>query len=362
MEERMISISLCMIVKNEENTLGRCLDSLKDMVDEIIIVDTGSTDRTIEIARTYTNNIYHFQWIDDFSAARNFAFEHASKEYILTMDADDIFDDTEKLSRLKETLPSTVDAITMKYQAAFDEAGNVLASLRQFRLVKRSKQYKWHGAVHEYLDVSGEIYHSDLTISHKRIHLNHNRNLLIYKNLLNQGISFTPRDLFYYGNELYDNGFYEEAIPVYMDFIQTEDHWLEDERTAYRKISECHSQMSNIDHAVEYALKTFQCGFPRSEDCCRLGFLFLQKDDPKTALHWFQYATILPEVDDGGIIYHGCSTWIPHLQLCFCHSMLGNSKKAYQHIVIAHKFNPTNSLIIENKYLLETHIKQTPLN
>jgi glycosyltransferase involved in cell wall biosynthesis len=66
-----------MIVKNEESVLGRCLDSVKDIVDEIIIVDTGSSDKTKEIAAKYTNRIYDFEWIDDFSVARNFSFEKA---------------------------------------------------------------------------------------------------------------------------------------------------------------------------------------------------------------------------------------------------------------------------------------------
>ena len=73
----MISISLCMIVKNEELVLGRCLDSVKNLMDEIIIVDTGSTDKTKEIASLYTNKIYDFPWINDFAAARNFSFSKA---------------------------------------------------------------------------------------------------------------------------------------------------------------------------------------------------------------------------------------------------------------------------------------------
>lgn len=63
----MIQISLCMIVKNEETVLARCLDSIKDLMDEIIIVDTGSTDRTKEIAAGYTDQIYDFAWVDDFA-------------------------------------------------------------------------------------------------------------------------------------------------------------------------------------------------------------------------------------------------------------------------------------------------------
>ena len=76
----MIAISLCMIVKNEEAVLDRCLDSIKDAADEIIIVDTGSSDRTKEIAREYTDKVFDFTWENDFSAARNFAFDQAMME------------------------------------------------------------------------------------------------------------------------------------------------------------------------------------------------------------------------------------------------------------------------------------------
>ena len=69
-----MTISLCMIVRNEEESLERCLESARNVADEIIIVDTGSTDGTIDIAKRYTQKVYEFPWIDDFAAARNFAF------------------------------------------------------------------------------------------------------------------------------------------------------------------------------------------------------------------------------------------------------------------------------------------------
>ena len=74
----MTSVNLCMIVRNEEQVLGRCLSCVKDFADEIIIVDTGSNDKTKEISSLFTDQIYDFPWIDDFAAARNFAFHFSS--------------------------------------------------------------------------------------------------------------------------------------------------------------------------------------------------------------------------------------------------------------------------------------------
>src|SRR3989344_859109 len=95
------TITLCMITKNEEKSLADCLNSAKDVIDEIIIVDTGSTDKTKEIAKKFcdmrtrsqlTAKIYDFKWIDDFSAARNESLKYATKDWILVLDADELID------------------------------------------------------------------------------------------------------------------------------------------------------------------------------------------------------------------------------------------------------------------------------
>jgi glycosyltransferase involved in cell wall biosynthesis len=82
-------ISLCMIVKNEEHCLRRCLDSVRDYVDEMIIVDTGSTDHTVEIAKSYHAQIYHHPWENDFSKHRNQSLSYATGDWILQLDADE---------------------------------------------------------------------------------------------------------------------------------------------------------------------------------------------------------------------------------------------------------------------------------
>lgn len=98
----MVLISLCMITKNEENFLEQCLNSVKDLVKEIVIVDTGSSDQTKEIAKKFTNKIFDFKWCDDFSAARNESLKHATGEWIMILDADEVIAkrDIEKIKRL----------------------------------------------------------------------------------------------------------------------------------------------------------------------------------------------------------------------------------------------------------------------
>src|SRR5262245_57509130 len=82
-------LSLTMIVRNEEESLDRCLASARGLADELIVVDTGSTDRTVEIARAHGASVHHFKWCDDFAAARNVALRHATGQWCLHLDADE---------------------------------------------------------------------------------------------------------------------------------------------------------------------------------------------------------------------------------------------------------------------------------
>ena len=155
----MVTISLCMIVKNEEDVLGRCLECVQGIVDEIIIVDTGSTDTTKAIAQKYTDKVFDFEWINDFSAARNNAFSKATKDYILWLDADDIIleADIKKFKDLKETLTLDIDNVMMKYNVGFDENGTVTLSYFRERLSKRTNNAQWMEPVHECLIIGGKI-------------------------------------------------------------------------------------------------------------------------------------------------------------------------------------------------------------
>ena len=89
-------LSVCMIVKNEERFLGQCLASVKDIADELIVIDTGSTDRTVEIAREHGAHVGHFEWCNDFAAARNASIAPATGDWILFLDADEELSPAEK--------------------------------------------------------------------------------------------------------------------------------------------------------------------------------------------------------------------------------------------------------------------------
>ncbi len=106
----MVPISLCIITKNEEKNLERCLSCIKDYPFEIIIADTGSTDGTVDVAKKYTDKIYHFDWINDFAAARNFSISKASNDWILVLDADEFVYELnlEEIYRLIEEHPTGI--------------------------------------------------------------------------------------------------------------------------------------------------------------------------------------------------------------------------------------------------------------
>jgi len=356
MKENLTTISLCMIVKNEEEVIGRCLDSVQDIVDEIIVVDTGSNDRTKEIVKGYTNELYDFTWINDFSAARNFSFSLATQNYILWLDADDVVleADREKFLVLKNTLNPFVDSVTMHYHLSHDEHGHIVSSLRRNRLVKRANNFKWIGAVHEYLEVGSVIVNSDVAITHYPIPHDSDRNLHIYAERMANEEFFSPRDLYYYANELYEHGKHEEAITFYQQFLSTKEGWIEDNIAACGKTADCFLALNNREKYLEYIYKAFDYDTPRAEFCCRLGFYYLQANELKQAAFWYKIATKLEKPTDcWGMMNHACWTWLPHLQLCVCYDRLGKHELACKHNEIAATFAPDNAGVLYNRKYFE---------
>lgn len=145
-----ISISLCMIVKNEEKFLDKCLSSVVDIVDEMIIVDTGSTDNTIDIAKKFNAKVFNYEWNGSFADARNFSLSKATKDWILVMDADDVFEESDKV-KFKGLLNTT------QYDGYYFNTVSYIMENNDYdfvynyniRLIKNIKDYEFVGKIHE---------------------------------------------------------------------------------------------------------------------------------------------------------------------------------------------------------------------
>ncbi|MDT9027818.1 glycosyltransferase family 2 protein [Rossellomorea yichunensis] len=351
----MITISLCLIVKDEEEVIGRCLESVQGIVDEINIVDTGSTDRTKEIVGQYTDRVFDFAWIDDFAAARNFAFQQATREYILWLDADDVLkpEDQEKFRKLKKEIDSSIDAVSMSYHLGFDESGSVSSSSRRYRLVKRDRNFQWIGAVHEYLAVYGKLIDSDVAITHQPISHDANRNITIYEGMIAAGKEFTARDYYYYANELVDHGQYEKAIQTYIRFLDTKKGWVEDNIRACYQLADCYSHLKIKEKELEWVLQSLRYDAPRSETCCRLGYYFFEQNQFQAAIYWYEQAIQCKDHGSMAIQNNNCSTWLPHLQLCVCYDRIGQHERASEHNELAGQYRPNDPSIIANRKYLD---------
>ncbi|WP_327908098.1 glycosyltransferase [Bacillus paramycoides] len=229
------TISLCMIVKNEEKYISNCLESIKDVVDEIIIVDTGSTDQTIEICEKFTNNILNFAWNNSFADARNFGLKEAKGDWILWLDADEEID-SEDGKKLKDLLKGVTNEklISMHLINYIGQEKNINKTfhIAHTRLFKNHMGFSFKYNIHEILnadEILGDIkeikmfpikiYHYgylDSEVSDKNKHL---RNL----NLLEQELkkeNHSPWIEYHIATEYYRIENYKKSFEYINDSIR----------------------------------------------------------------------------------------------------------------------------------------------
>lgn len=348
----MVTVSLCMIVKNEEAVLARCLDSIREGVDEIIVVDTGSTDKTKEIAARYTSRIYDFEWNFDFSAARNFSFSKATMDFAMWLDADDVFtkENLAAFLQLKQTIPNDVDTVMMRYNTAFDENGNPVFSYYRERMIRTNIPYEWKGRVHEAIVHAGRSMYSDVAVNHKSIKTVYSdRNLKIYEKQKAAGEPFTPRDTFYYARELYYHKQYDRAIDMLNGFLSDGRGWVENNIEACKILSYCYREKGNFSQAIAALSASFQYDMPRAEICCEIGSLWMRMQNYRTAAFWYELARVVPRNDkSGGFISEDSHGYLPCIQLCVCYDKLGNHKKAEEYNRMAGTFRPSSPAYLQN--------------
>ncbi len=291
----MVEISLCMIVKNEEKVLARCLDSVADMMDEIIIVDTGSTDSTKEIAKKYTDQIYDFEWVDDFSAARNFAFSKATKEYIYSADADEVLDEKNRrrFRDLKEAMLPEIEIVQMKYcnQLQNGTAYNFDEEFRP-KLYKRLREPVWIEPVHEMVRLDPVVYDSDIEICHLPEENHSGRDFHVFQKQIKKGMRLSARLHHMYAMELFISG-------SDRDFLEAEQVFLASASDPSRSVDEVKeaacvaaraARLRGDSHQILKMCLKDLLSEGSSEMCYELGEYFFERGDYEEAALWYYNA------------------------------------------------------------------------
>jgi glycosyltransferase involved in cell wall biosynthesis len=318
-----------MIVKNEEKVLKRCLDSVAGLMDEIIIVDTGSTDDTKQIAAAYTDKIYDFAWTGDFSAARNFAFSKATMEYIYSADADEMLDEENRQAflQLKETLLPEIDIVQMYYanQLSHGTIYNYDKELRP-KLFKRVRTFQWQGRIHEQVGLDPVIYDSDVAILHLPEHNHKDRDLAAFARMTAAGERLDKRLHNIYAKELFISGEDKDFLAArefFRDSCKDETRGEDEIKEAACVAARAARIAGDTADFFKYALKVTACE-GCAEICCELGEYYLAVQDIDEAILWFYNGAYETE----SILNIHSSGDLPLLGLSRCYRALGDEEQA----------------------------------
>lgn len=350
------SLSLAMIVKNEDQVLGRILSQARTFCDELIIVDTGSTDNTVQLAESFGAKVFHFEWIDDFAAARNDAFSHCTSDWIIWLDADDVITEAnqQKFLSLKDTvLSDDWDAIVCSYQIAFDASGQCLVSMPRERLLRRNAGGSWRFPIHEAFVLPGQarvLNRLDIAIEHHKpdqyVERSSDRNLKLLTQLIAQGDD-SPRTWYYYGKELRQHQRLTEAVQAFDKHIQVNQNDSVSRYQAMHMAMLCCMELEQYNDALKWGHQAIQLDGSRAEAWVNLGIVHYRHQAYQEAIPFLTAAVQCCPPESGLIVeedYH----WKPHHYLSLCYEGIGDYKKAIQAALKAYPDIPDKAVIRDN--------------
>ena len=289
-----------MIVKNEQDILARCLDSYAGTYDELIIVDTGSTDNTKEIAAHYTDKIYDFEWINDFSAARNFAFSKAGCDYIFSADADEVLDDTNNyaLRELKHMLLPEIDIVQMYYVNAseYNSVYNAHKELRP-KLFKRLRPFTWISPIHETVRLTPIVYDSDIEILHMQSGDHSKRDFSTYFKAFEKGIHIEDYVVTMLCKELLISGEDSDFIAfrnIFENILSKEGRSNDLMKEINCILAKIYMADGDTDAFFKTTLKAVADN-PPAEMCLILGTFYMNQTDYEEAVLWLYNAAFETE-------------------------------------------------------------------
>ncbi|MFC6649593.1 glycosyltransferase family 2 protein [Paenibacillus rhizoplanae] len=361
--------SLCMIVRNEEAVLGRCLDSVRELMDEIIIVDTGSTDRTMTVAGWYTGKVFTYPWDEDFAAARNYSFEQATMPYVIWMDADELLaaPEAEKLAWLKQQLAQEqqgVDVIRMGTRlspppAQGDSALVPVHSEIRPRVVRRG-HFCWQGRVHEELDIgAGTAMNTDIYIDHRPSAIHTERNLQILKRWITEEGKAEGKLLFHYANECFNARDYQAAEASYEQLLREPSGFRGEQITACLRLSECYRQKCEAELRLNSLLRSFGYGLPQPDVCCGIAGFFEERREWDNAIFWYLQAINRQTAGLGERpVSQAYYTWLPHVLVSRCFAAAREWQQAWQHNEQALAYLPGNQVLLGTRRQLQQVLEE----
>jgi len=262
-------LSLCMIVKDEEHNLPRCLDSVIEIIDQLVIVDTGSKDRTEEIARQYHAELYHFPWQGNFSEARNESLRHARGKWILVLDADDELS-AEARSEIPSLITSTcADAIGLVIRN-LSPVGDFVRYVDdvRFRLFRNGKGYSYEYKVHNQIAPSiyrqgGKTIDSNLVIFHHGYRENFQAKARRSLPLIEKALQADPHNVylqFKKAESLKALGERKLSLEAFEEMLTLNYTTLSPEiiSTAYMRMAQLELSFNNYSMCLNYALNALK--------------------------------------------------------------------------------------------------------
>lgn len=300
------TISACLIVKNEEELLPGCLDSIRSWVDELIVVDTGSTDRTMEIARSYGAKVYEHPWEGSFSKARNYSLQYATKDWLFIIDADERV--------YAEDIPQIIaavnqpdgDVITTNVYNVYEEFKDVVVFLPSHRFFRRSLNVHYEGIVHNqlcvpetarYIRTGARIKHLGYGLSREKMQAKTIRT----KTLLEKQLAENPDNafaLFNYAQLLRStpDGFHKEYAPLILNAAGRAVELTQPDNSTNRHIhlmcldqlAWTHYFLGNYDQALEYSQRALDAKPDYLDPILLRGYLYFKRNDLSKATFYFE--------------------------------------------------------------------------
>lgn len=340
----MLPVSVCMIAKNEDNHIEECLKRLRPCRFEIIVVDTGSVDRTVEIAHKYADRVFHFAWCDDFSSARNFSIQQAANDWVLTIDCDEYLENV-NLADLEDSLVRNRKAVGMvtRNNPYTVQGARSIMSERIGRLFNRNFCH-YEGTVHEQVrtlqgkepdqfSIPLTFYHEGyVEESDKRMRATRNLEMLLH-DLVLKGPS--PYMYFQLGQNYLSLNDLEKAAHYYKLGIELNTDPSSDfARNMTEAYGYCLMNLAKYDDAM--SLKEYYDQFSdRADFVYLMGMLHMKKGETAEAIAEFEKATKLSTPSRKGV-----NSYRAFFQIADIYESMGDSEKARTYYKKCGNFEP----------------------